>query len=816
MAIERVSEPYMMDEELQPMSVTLNDKEDTSVEMLDDGGAIVDLDPNAQENVPESGNLAESLDETILMRISNDVLENFENDETSRTEWCKSYVRGLKMLGIEVEERSVPWPGACGVQHPIIAEAVVNFQAHSISELFPADGPVLTKIIGKQTIEKLQQANRVKDYMNYLLTEELSDYRFEQERNLFNTGLCGAGFKKVYLDEAKGVPVSEFVPAEDLVVNYGTKNLETAERISHRIKMPKHILQSHFRSGFYRTIELGTPAYEQTDIEKEKDRIAGVKASIEGDTRFTLIEQHCYLDMDDYIENSFDGITPEIEDKSEGLMPYVVTIDKSSGKVLSIYKNSKKDNPYEKEEFFIQYTYITGPGFYGLGLTQLIGGMAESITSNLRQLVDTGTLSNLPGGFKTKGMKIKDDGQPVGPGDWRDVDVAAGTLKDNLLPLPYKEPSQTLLALMQEMINEARRFASLNDIEMSSMQGDSPVGTTLAVLERAMKVMTSIHSRLHYSARKEYKLMAAIIGKDGRPSYPYNLEGQEKLKREDFSPEIDIIPVTDPNASTMAQRIMQTQNALQLASTKPEMYNLNKLHRFMLNEINYKNVDEILPLPNEPQIKDPVTENMAIIKGEPVRAYIWQDHEAHIAVHKAAVDDPEIVDLVSKSPAAAAMQGAMESHIRDHIAYAYRARIEKNLGVPMPNPDDPMPQDVEVNFSKVVAEAADKTLNDSIANKKEEEIKQQLEDPILQMDRRELELKEMEQTRKAIESEKRLQLDALKQMSDTREARSDQIIRLIDIMLDAEKDKLDANVRMAIEDARNAIALIQKKESTKE
>ena len=718
----------------------VTDGEDGSLIIeMPDGGVMIQLGEQADE---ESGgeehdaNLAEFLSDTELGNIANELVADYKSDKTSRKEWEETYVKGLELLGLKIEERTQPWEGACGVFHPMLAEAVVRFQAQAIQEIFPAKGPVVTKIVGDVTRDRIKQSERVKEYLNFLITERMSEYRAETERMLFSLPLAGSAFRKVYYDESLGRPSSIFVPAEDFVVSYGTTDLLTCERATHVMKKSHNELRRLQVSGFYRDVMLPTPAPDMDEIQRTYDKLNGDSKPYDLDERHTLLEM-----MVDY---DLPGFEDEIDGEQTGIgLPYVITIDLSSRTILSIRRNWYEDDQLKKRrQHFVQYTYLPGFGFYGFGLVHMVGGLAKSATSILRQLVDAGTLSNLPGGLKTRGLRIKGDDTPIMPGEFRDVDIPSGALRDNISFLPYKEPSTVLYQLLGNLIDEGRRFASQADMKVSDMNSEAPVGTTLALLERSMKVMSAVQARLHASMKKEFKLISNIVRDYGPNEYPYETKGQDMTK-EDFSDNIDVIPVSDPNAGTMAQRIMKYQAALQLAQAAPQIYDLPLLHRQMLDALGLADVDEVIPL-KDTAPTDPVSENMNVLNQKPVKAFIYQDHEAHIQTHLAFMQDPKIQKLAAQSPNANLMSAAMQAHIAEHVAFQYRKEIEEQLGVPLPPPEEPLPEDVEFRLSQLVGPAADQLLGKDQAEAQAEKNAQESQDPILQLEIQKLELKKQE------------------------------------------------------------------------
>ena len=646
--------------------------------------------------LPHDANLAEVVDEGELNLIASELVGMFKSDKESRADWERAYVDGLDLLGLKHEDRTTPWDGACGVYHPLLSESVIKFQSQSIQELFPASGPVKTSVVGKMTDEKEKQAHRVQDYLNYLLTEKMTEYRSETEKMLFSLPLAGSAFRKVYYDPSMGRPCSMFVPAEDFVVSYGASDLTTCERATHIMKRTTNEIRKLQVSGFYRDIELGAPSPDVDRIEEKYNRLTGDNNSYELDSRHTILEMQVNLDLA--------GFEDEENGEQTGIaLPYVVSIDAGSREILSIRRNwYEGDDLKTKREHFVHYQYIPGLGFYGFGLIHMIGGLAKSATSLLRQLVDAGTLSNLPGGLKARGLRIKGDDTPIMPGEFRDVDVPGGSIRDNISFMPYKEPSNVLYQLMGDIVEEGRRFASAADVKAADMNAEAPVGTTLAILERSMKVMSAIQARLHASMRVELRILSNLVRDFGPEQYPY-LEGDKDLVSQDFDERVDIIPVSDPNAGTMAQRIMQYQAALQLAAQAPEMYDMPLLHRQMLDVLGIQDADQIVPTEKDMKPTDPVSENMDIINGKPLKAFIYQDHEAHIQTHMSMMQNPQVMQIMSKSPNAKKAQAELAAHVQEHLAFQYRTEIEKQLGVELPTPNEPLPEDIEYRISRLVA-----------------------------------------------------------------------------------------------------------------
>ena len=713
---------------------------------------ITELEIAIGPEKPEGGdefdaNLAEYLDESALETLASELTSDFDDDIGSRKDWMQTYVDGLELLGMKIEERTEPWEGACGVYHPLLSEALVKFQAETMMSTFPAGGPVKTQIIGKETPEKKASAVRVADDMNYQLTDVMTEFRPEHERMLWGLGLSGNAFKKVYYDPHIERQISLFVPAEDLVVPYGASNLETAERVTHVMRKTENELRRLQVAGFYRDIDLGDPENVLDEVEKKIAEKMGFRATT--DSRYKLLEMSVDLDLPGY-EHEEDGEPTGIK------LPYIVTVEKGSNKVLAVRRNwEESDETYQKRQHYVHYGYVPGFGFYCFGLIHLIGAFAKSGTSLIRQLVDAGTLSNLPGGFKTRGMRVKGDDTPIAPGEWRDADVASGTLKDNLLPLPYKEPSQTLMALLGQIVEEGRRFANTADLTLSDMSAQAPVGTTLAILERTLKNMSAIQARVHYSMKQELGLLKHIIAEYTPEDYDYQpTEGSRKAKKSDYD-DVDVIPVSDPNASTMAQKIVQYQAVLQLAQGAPQLYNLPLLHRQMLEVLGIKDAAKLVPMDNDQKPTDPVSENQNVLKGKPVKAFLTQDHQAHIVVHMAAMQDPKIMALLQQNPMAQAMQSAMMAHINEHLGFEYRKQIEQTLGMALPPQLDEsgeevnMDPEVEARLAPLLAQAAQQLLQKNTQQAQQAKAQEQAKDPIIQMQMQELQLKAEENKRKA-------------------------------------------------------------------
>ena len=716
---------------------------------LDDEEDEEESDIERDEDEEFNENLADTLDEGMLAELVGDLVSDYEEDISSRKDWVQTYVDGLELLGMKVEDRTEPWPGACGVYHPLLAEALVKFQAETITETFPAAGPVKTQIIGKETPAKREAAVRVQDDMNYQLTERMVEYRPEHERMLWGLGLSGNAFKKVYFDPSMDRQVSMYVPAEDVVVPYGASNLESAERVTHVLRKTKNELKKLQRDGFYRDVDLPEPTNTMDEVEKKIAEKMGFRA--ETDDRYKLLEMQVDLVIED---DKFRD-----EDDGDIALPYIVTIDKENEEVLAIRRNwDPEDKKKAKRNHFVHYSYVPGFGFYAFGLIHLVGAFAKSGTSLLRQLVDAGTLSNLPGGFKTKGLRVKGDDTPIAPAEWRDVDVASGSMRDNIMPLPYKEPSATLFQLLQTIVEEGRKFAGAADLQVSDMSAQAPVGTTLAILERTLKLMSAVQARIHYAMRQEFKLLKAIIRDYTPDTYSYEPEeGGRKAKKSDYD-SVDIMPVSDPNAATMAQKIVQYQAVIQLAQGAPQIYDLPYLHRQMLEVLGIKNAQKLVPLKDGDDMKprDPVSENMDLLNGKPVKAFIYQDHEAHIAVHMSMAQDPKIMQMMGQNPNAQAIMAAGMAHLQEHLAFAYRKQIEEQAGVPLPPPNADMSEDTELAISRLAAQAAQQLLQKNQAQAQQQKNQQMAQDPLVQMQQMELQIKQKEVEIK----EKKLMIDA--------------------------------------------------------
>jgi hypothetical protein len=706
---------------------------DIEIEIDDPDAAAVEITLADDEGEDDtfSENLAETLDEGEIQKIASELIEEIDADIASRKDWVEMFVKGLEVLGMRYEERTEPWNGACGVFSTVLTEAAIRFQSETITESFPAAGPVKTEIMGAIDKVKMQAAARVQDDMNYQLTEVMAEYRPEHERMLYSLGLAGSAFKKVYYDPSIGRQVSMFVPAEDIILPYGNTSILRAERVTHTMRKTKNEIKRLQVSGFYKEIDLGDPVAIHTDIEKKKAEEQGY--TLTADDRYQILEIHADCEL------------PGDEDEDGIARPYIITIDRGTTKVLAIRRNwDPEDKKMLKRQHFVQYTYIPGFGAYGIGLIHLIGGYARAGTMIIRQLVDAGTLSNLPGGMKTRGLRVKGDDTPIAPGEFRDVDIPSGSLRDNIMPLPYKEPSQVLAALLDNITNEGRRLGSIADMSVSDMSANSPVGTTLALLERQLKVMSAVQARVHYSMKQELKLLKNIIRDYTPGEYDYTPENADrKAKQEDYDM-VEVIPVSDPNSSTMAQRIMQYQAVIQLAQGAPQIYNLPKLHRQMIEVLGIKNAEDLVPIDDDMKPRDPVSENMAFLNGKPNKAFIYQDHDAHIAVHSAMMQDPKIAAQIGQNPMAQTLQASIMAHISEHLGFQYRKQVEDQLGVPLPKPDEEMPEEVEVALSRVVAMASQQVLQQNQAQVSQQQAQQAAQDPLVQMQQAELQIAKQE------------------------------------------------------------------------
>jgi len=743
--------------------VAIDVMSDEGVEVvLEDGSVEITFGEESGDldEAPFDANLAEYLDDQALTKLANDLVGSVDSDVNSRKEWADTFVKGLEIVGLKMEQRSSPWEDACGVYSTVLAEAAIRFQAEAMSETFPAGGPVKTKILGEITREKEDAALRVKTDMNYELTEVMTEYRPEHERMLYSLGLAGSAFKKVYYDPNLGRQVAIYIPAEDVIVPYGASNIEQAERVTHVMRKTKNDLVKLQAAGFYLDTDLGDPEPYHSDIEEKKAQEGGF--SLSDDDRYCLYEIHADL--------TIDGLGEEAEDGLEIALPYVVTIERGTNTVLSIRRNWNPDDGLTlKRQHFVHYVYVPGFGFYGLGLIHIIGGYAKAGTSLIRQLVDAGTLSNLPGGLKSRGLRVKGDDTPIGPGEFRDVDVPSGSIRDNILPLPYKEPSQTLLALLNKITEEGRRLGAISDMNISDMSANAPVGTTLALLERTLKPMAAVQSRVHYAMKQEFKLLRKIIAEYAPIEYMYVPDrGEPRARQADYAT-VEVIPVSDPNSSTMAQRVVQYQTVMQMAQAAPQIYDLPQLHRQMIEVLGIRNADKLVPTTDDMKPTDPVSENMNALVGKPIKAFIYQDHAAHIATHEAFMKDPQMAAFIGQNPAAQQIMGALTAHIAEHVGFDYRNQMQAKLGVPLPAPNEELPEEFEAQLAPLLAEAGQQLTQEKQAQAAQAAAQQKQEDPIIQMQQKELQLKEGELQRKAAKDamdgaldQERLNLDARK------------------------------------------------------
>ena len=813
MAIDKPATPIdgLIEQEPQEELQIAIENPDSVAIATEDGGMVIDFDP--QEEKPDSefgSNLVDFIDDQELEHIGSDLISAFNMDRDSRKEWEETYTKGLDQLGLKIEERTQPWNGACGVFHPMLSEAVIRFQSQAIAEIFPAAGPVKTKIVGKITDEKEKQAQRVEDYMNYLLTYEMAEYRTETEKLLFSLPLAGSAFRKVYYDPTLGRPSGIFVPSEDVVVNYGASDLDTCERATHVMRMSSNDIRKMQVNGFYRDVEVASGDRTYTDVQEKYDELTGEMQNNSYDQRHTVLEMQVNLDLK--------GFEDESNGQPTGIaLPYVVTVDYPSGIVLSIRRNYYEDDPQKKRRsHFVHYQYLPGIGFYGFGLIHMIGGLAKSATSLLRQLVDAGTLSNLPGGLKARGLRIKGDDTPIMPGEFRDVDIAGGAIKDNITFLPYKEPSGTLYSLLQNIVEEGRRFASISDMKVSDMNSQAPVGTTLALLERNMKVMTAVQARLHASMRKEFDILVNVIKDFGEPSYPYETDEEEDIKITDFDKRVDVMPVSDPNAATMAQRIMQYQAAFQLSQSAPEMYDLKELHRQMLDVLGIQDVDDIVPDEDDVPPVDPVSAVQNLINNKPVKAYEFQDHDAHIQTVVSAQENPEIQKLVGQSPNAPSILASGSAYILEHLTMKYRDEVEKEMGIELPPLGEPLPADVEKRISELVAEASTRVSQAAMMKAEQERINQQMQDPLILAKQRELDIKQAEVQRKALGDQARFTLAAQKQQDqvelEKERIESEQAIEGVKIGQRIASDLLEKEIdinKQSVNDFKSGIDMVK-------
>ena len=762
---------------------------DPEMVTLSDGSMEITLIPDANEAdlMGFDANLAEALDDNDLQGLAQDLVGLIDADIESRKDWADTFVKGLDVLGFKYEERTDPWEGACGVYSTVLAEAAIRFQAETMSETFPAAGPVRVKVLGEETPEKAEAAERVKADMNYELTERMVEYRPEHERMLYSLGLAGSAFKKVYYDPNLGRQVAIYIPAEDVIVPYGASHIETAERVTHVMRKTKNELKKLQAMGFYREVDLGDPQPFHTDIEKRKAEEGGY--SITDDDRYAIYEVHADLIID--------GID---DDEDEIAKPYVITIERGTNNILAIRRNWSEEDPLMlKRQHFVHYVYVPGFGFYGLGLIHIIGGYARAGTSLIRQLVDAGTLSNLPGGLKSRGLRIKGDDSPIEPGEWKDVDVPSGSIRDNIMPLPYKEPSQTLLALLNQITTEGRRLGAISDMNISDMSANAPVGTTLALLERTLKPMAAVQARVHYAMKQEFKMLKTIMSEYAPTEYDYiPARGEVSARVADYMM-VDVIPVSDPNSSTMAQRVVQYQAVLQMAQSAPQIYDLPQLHRQMIEVLGVKNADKLVPTQDDLKPTDPVSENMDALNGKPLKAFIYQDHDAHITTHQAFMQDPMVAQMIGQNPQGQAIMAALQAHLAQHLGFNYRKQMEEKLGAPLPAPNEELPESIEISLAQLMAQAGTQLTQNHQQQQAQTEAQQQAQDPIVQMQQAELQIKQQDMQRKMQKDAADIQI---RQAEQERKSQKD----AIDAALDAEQLKLDQQ-ELAIEAQKDGIKI---------
>jgi len=798
MAIEKglYAAPLGMDEEVEAGADLEIEIVDPEMVTLDDGSVEITIIPDADmgDMVPFDANLAEVLEDNVLNKVSDDLIGSVDADTHSRKDWADSFVKGLDVLGFKYEERNEPWEGACGVYSTVLAEAAIRFQAETMSETFPAAGPVRVKILGEETKEKDEAAQRVKADMNYELTERMVEYRPEHERLLYSLGLAGSAFKKVYFDPNIGRQVALYIPAEDVVVPYGASNIESAERVTHIMRKTKNELRKLQASGFYKDIELGDPQPYHTDIEERKAEEGGY--SITDDYRYTVYEIHA-----DIIIEGVD------EDEEEIAKPYVVTIERGTGEILAIRRNWNPDDELMlKRQHFVHYAYVPGFGFYGLGLIHIIGGYAKAGTSIIRQLVDAGTLSNLPGGLKSRGLRIKGDDTPIEPGEFKDVDVPSGSIRDNIMPLPYKEPSQTLLQLLDKITQEGRRLGAISDMNISDMSANAPVGTTLALLERTLKPMAAVQARVHYAMKQEFKLLKAIMAEYAPAEYGYEpIRGEITARQMDYMM-VDVIPVSDPNSSTMAQRVVQYQAVLQMSQSAPQIYDLPQLHRQMIEVLGVKNADKLVPTEDDAKPTDPISENMDALNGKPLKAFIYQDHEAHIATHTAFMQDPMIAQTLGQNPQAQRIMASLQAHIAEHTGFLYRKQIEEKLGAPLPAPNAELSEEVELNLARLAAQAGQQITQARQQQAAQQAAQKQAQDPLMQLKQAELQVKQQEVQRKTQKDQTDAQLQAAELQRKSKKDQADAMIDAEQLKIEQQEMQIDARkagVKMAAERRRD-------------
>jgi hypothetical protein len=780
------------------IEIEIEDPESVSIGI---DGMEIEIEPAKETDEDFDANLAEYMDEGDLLEIATDLISEFGDDLSSRKDWIQTYVDGLELLGMKIEERTEPWEGACGVYHPLLAEALVKFQAETIMETFPAQGPVRTTIIGKETPEIKDAAQRVQDDMNYQLTDVMTEFRPEHERMIWGLGLAGNAFKKVYYDPSMERQVSMFIPAEDVVVPYGVSSLQSSPRVTHVMRKTENEIKRLQVAGFYRDVDLGAPDDSLDEVEKKIAQKMGFSAT--QDDRYKLLEMHVDLNL------------PGYEDEDEIALPYVVTIEKGTQTVLAIRRNWRpEDKTKQKRNHFVHYGYVPGFGFYCFGLIHLVGAFAKSGTSLIRQLVDAGTLSNLPGGFKTRGLRVKGDDTPISPGEFRDVDIPSGTLKDNLMPLPYKEPSQVLYSLLGTIVEEGRRFASVADMKVSDMSANAPVGTTLAILERTLKVMSAVQARIHYSFKQELILLRDIIRDYTPDEYKYEPEeGNPRAKKSDYD-RVDVIPVSDPNAATMAQKIVQYQAVLQLAQGAPQIYDLPQLHRQMLEVLGIKNAQKLVPLDDDKKPKDPISENMDVLNGKPLKAFIYQDQDSHITSHQSFLTDPMTAQIIGQNPMASQITAALQAHIAEHYGFKYRLMIEQQLGAPLPNPDEELPAEYEVQISRLVAQASQQVLANNQAQAAQQQAQEQMQDPIIQMQMQELQIKGQEVQRKVQKDQVDAQLKAAQLELDKERIETQAEIEGNKLGAKIAKDKEELEARLEADGTKLGVEIGKSKEKS--
>ena len=790
MAIEKGI--YAAPESIEDVEVEEADMEaDLSIEIVDpemvtlsDGSMEITLIPDANETdlMAFDANLVDALDEGLLNELSGELIGMVDADVDSRKDWAETYVKGLDILGFKYEERTTPWQGACGVNSTVLAEAAIRFQAETMSETFPAQGPVRVKVLGKETKEKLEAAERVKADMNYELTENMVEYRPEHERMLYSLGLAGSAFKKVYFDPNIGRQAAIYIPAEDVIVPYGASNIESAERVTHVMRKTKNEIMKLQVSGFYAGVELGEPRPFHTDIEEKKAEEGGY--DITDDDRYTIYEIHA------------DIIIEGVDDEDGIAKPYIVTIERGTEEILAIRRNwDEEDMLTMKRQHFVHYVYVPGFGFYGLGLIHIVGGYAKAGTSIIRQLVDAGTLSNLPGGLKSRGLRIKGDDSPIEPGEFKDVDVPSGSIRENIMPLPYKEPSQTLLALLNQITTEGRRLGAISDMNISDMSANAPVGTTLALLERTLKPMAAVQARVHYAMKLEFKMLKAIMAEEASVEYDYMPNRGEVAARQADYAMVDVIPVSDPNSSTMAQRVVQYQAVLQMAQQAPQIYNLPQLHRQMIEVLGVKNADKLVPTEDDVKPTDPVSENMNALTGTPIKAFLTQDHEAHIAAHQSFMQDPMIAQTIGQNPQAQQIMAALQAHIAEHLGFRYRKQMEDKLGVALPPPNEELPEEIEVQLSRLISEGGKQLTQQHKQEAAQKAAQQKQQDPVIQLQQAELQVKQQDVQRKAQKD----QMDAqLKQAELQRKMQKDQADVAVDQQqLEIERQELEIDAQKA-------------------